>query len=586
MQQLTIQQALAAAIQHHQAGRFAEAELLYRQILSQAPNNAEALHLWGALASQVNRHDIAVDLIRRAIALQPNFPVAYNNLGNALQALARHEEAIESYRQALKLQPDYAETYSNLGNALQSIGQMDEAIASYKRAVELRPELAETHNALGVAAKNRGLIDESIHHFRQAIAIKPQLVLTHSNLLFTLNFHPDYDGPAMLREHQLWNQHHAEPLKRKIQPHRNDRSPDRRLKIGYVSPDFKEHSVAYFLEGLLAHHDPTAVEIFCYANVRSPDSVTARLQKLAHHWRDTMKLTHEQTAAKIREDQIDILVDLAGHTGNNRLLTFAEKPAPVQVTYLGYPNTTGLSAIDYRLTDVYADPPGLTDAFYTERLIRLAQTFLCFHSDEESPPIAALPALSAGHITFGCFNALPKITAEMAAVWSRILQALPHSRLLLKNHGLSDDGARRQLLELFLPDRVDLRSWIDSRHDHLKLYNQVDIALDTYPYHGTTTTCQALWMGVPVISLAGNSHRSRVGVSILSNVGLPELIAQTPDQLLQIALKLAGDLPRLSELRSTLRQKMQRSPLTDAPAFAAHIESAYRQVWRTWCASG
>ncbi len=582
----TIQQTLSAAIQHHQAGRFAEAEALYRRILSLDPDNAEALHLWGALASQVNRHDIAVDLIRRAIAIQPNFPVAHNNLGNALQAQGRHKEAIESYRQALQLQPDYAETHSNLGNALQSTGQMDEAIASFQRAIQLRPELAETHNALGVAAKNRGEIDESIRYFRQALSIKPQLILTHSNLLFTLNFHPTYDSRAMLQEHQLWNQRHAEPLKTKIQPHRNDRSPKRRLKVGYVSPDFKEHSVAFFLEGLFAHHDPKAIEVFCYANVRSPDSVTARLQKLAHQWRDTIKLNDQQTVAKIREDQIDILVDLAGHTGNNRLLTFAEKPAPIQVTYLGYPNTTGLSTIDYRLTDAYADPPGQIDAFYTEQLIRLPQTFLCFHPDDDAPAVAAPPSLSTGHITFGCFNALPKINAEMAAVWSQILEQLPESRLLLKSHGLSDEGARRRLLKLFPLDRVDLRTWIDSRHDHLQLYNQVDIALDTYPYHGTTTTCQALWMGVPVITLAGNAHRSRVGVSILSNVGLPELIAQSPDQFVQIALKLAADLAKLSVLRSTLRQRMQHSPLTDAPAFAANIESAYRQMWRTWCAPG
>jgi predicted O-linked N-acetylglucosamine transferase (SPINDLY family) len=402
----------------------------------------------------------------------------------------------------------------------------------------------------------------------------------------TLHYHPGYDAKMILGELRRWNEQHAEPRKKVIAPHANDRDPDRPLRIGYVSADFRQHACAHFLLPLFCHHDRRQFEVTCYADVANPDNMTQRLRDQVQCWHKINGRTDAEVSALIRENQIDILVDLAGHTADNRLQCFAGKPAPIQVTYLGYPNSTGLSAIDYRLTDAHADPPGLTDAFCTEWLIRLPQTFLCFRPSEESPVSSALPALASGQITFGCFNALAKITAEMAGIWSQILRCLPQSRLMLKCRGLSDEDARRRLRELFpdiAADRLVLHDWIDSRRGHLALYDQVDIALDSYPYHGTTTTCEAMWMGVPVITLAGTDHRSRVGVSLMSNVGLPELIAQTPEQYVQIAADLANDLPRLAELRRTLRSRMQASPLMDAPRFARNVEAAYRQMWRTWC---
>jgi predicted O-linked N-acetylglucosamine transferase (SPINDLY family) len=661
--------ALAAVVAHLRAGRVSDAETLYRQTLTPQPPLAEVLHQLGCLASQVNCHRVALDLMRRSVALQPNFFGAQYSLGDALRNNNQLDEAIAAYQRSIALNPDYVNAHNNLGNALRDKGWLDAAIACYRTALELSPDFPEAlinlgdllrlkgqtpeavtcleravaispdnpvaHSLLGLALHFDRRVDEAIVHYRRALAMEPPqpqttsphfaqahsnlggalldvgqiehailhyrraiapgpglpnatLTEAHSNLLFTLNYLHRFNSPEIFQEHQRWEEQHCRDLRNKIQPHPNDRSPDRRLRIGYVSGDFKAHSIAYFLEGLLTDHDPAAVEVFCYSNVVLPDAITARFRRLAHQWCDTVKLSNERLAAKIREDQIDILVDLAGHTAENRLLTFAEKPAPIQVTYLGYPNTTALTTIDYRLTDAYADPPGLTEQFHTEKLVRLPQTFLCFRPPEESPPIASLPAQSSGHITFGSFNALPKITPEMIAVWSAILERVPKSRLLLKNKGLGERSARQHLLKLFADvgihaHRLDVRDWVGLRRGHLQIYDEVDIALDTYPYNGTTTTCEALWMGVPVLTLAGNSHRSRVGVSILSNVGLPQLIGQTPDQFIQLAADVAGDLPHLAQLRAGLRDRMKQSPLTNSPLFTRNIESAYRQMWHTWC---
>jgi predicted O-linked N-acetylglucosamine transferase (SPINDLY family) len=300
-------------------------------------------------------------------------------------------------------------------------------------------------------------------------------------------------------------------------------------------------------------------------------------------------LKDDQVAQRVREDGIDILIDLAGHTNNNRLLLFARKAAPIQVTYLGYPDTTGMTAMDYRLTDAHADPPGITDALHSEKMVRLPGTFLCYRPFDAAPEVGPVPSLETGRITFGSFNALAKVNAPLVAMWSRILQAVPNAQLILKSHGLGCAGTRRDILQSFQAHQVDsnrivLAPRTAGETEHLQNYNRIDIALDTFPYHGTTTTCEAMWMGVPVVSLAGNVHASRVGVSLLSNLGLSELIADSPETYVRLATDLASDRARLSDLRSTLRQRMQQSPLMDAPRFARNVEAAYRQMWRTWCA--
>ena len=623
MSKISIERTFQIAVEHHQAGQLSQADALYRQILAREPKHADALHHLGLIAHQGGRNE-AVDLIRQAIALRPNFPQAFNNLGNVLREKGKPQEAIVAYRQAIARKSNYAEAYSNLGNALKDTGQVSEAIAAYHRAIALKPnypgaysnlgnalrdsgqgdeaiaafgqaialkpDYAEAFNNLGNALKDVGQVDEAIAAYRRAIEFRPGYSDAHSNLLHTLHYQPGYDPQSIAREHSCWNRQHAEPLKQFILPHANDPNPDRRLRIGYVSPDLRQHSVAYFLENLLAHHDAESVEVTCYSDVVRPDATTARLKKLSAQWCDIAGLNDAQVEQRVREDGIDILVDLAGHTANNRLLLFARKPAPVQVTYLGYPDSTGLRTMDYRLTDAYADPPGIRVESSTEQLVRLPGTFLCYRPSDVSPQVGPVAALGNGHVTFGSFNALAKVNAPLVAMWSKILDQVPKSRLILKGRGLGSATAQQHILELFVahdigPDRVEMVGWIASKAEHLQLYNRIDIALDTFPYHGATTTCEAMWMGVPVITLAGKAHVSRVGVSLLSNVGMPDLIADSQDGYVRVASELAGDVARLGQLRSTLRQQMQQSPLMDAPRFARNVEAAYRQMWQTWCAN-
>jgi predicted O-linked N-acetylglucosamine transferase (SPINDLY family) len=443
-------------------------------------------------------------------------------------------------------------------------------------------------NNLGNVLKEMRRFPDALRYLHQAIHLNPKHPSPHSNFIYALHYPHGMDVQTIFAEHIVWNARHARKLGREIPPHENDRSPDRRLRIGYVSADFRRHSVAYFLQNPFLHHDPASVEIFCYSDVTRPDEFTARLRAAAHHWRETAQWERDDLVRKIREDRIDILVDLAGHTGGSRLPVFACKPAPVQITYLGYPDTTGLTAMDYRLTDPIADPVGETERFHTEQLLRLPQTFLCYSPSPDAPEVSPLPAVANGYITFGSFNALAKITPPMIAVWSDLLQQTPGSRLIIKSHsGLTEPSCRRRLLEIFAScqisaDRLELHSQTPTSQTHLELYGKIDIALDTYPYHGTATTCEALWMGVPVVSLAGSRHISRVGVSLLTSAGLPQFIATSTEAYVRIATQWARDPSGLSKLRSSLRPMMQNSPLLNGRQFAHDLESAYRRVWRQW----
>jgi predicted O-linked N-acetylglucosamine transferase (SPINDLY family) len=371
----------------------------------------------------------------------------------------------------------------------------------------------------------------------------------------------------------------------------NDRTSDRPLRIGYLSPDFRRHSVSFFFEPLLAAHDRSRVQVTCYADLPNPDEVSRRLQGLADRWCNVTPLSHQQLADRIREDGIDILVDLAGHTAGNRLPVFAQKPAPIQVSWLGYPGTTGLDAIDARLTDDIADPPGEADRCHSERLVRLPDGFLCYSPPEDAPSVTPLPAISAGHITFGSFNNPAKITHEAIRAWAAILNNLPNARLLLKGKAFADATTCRRFRRLFAAcgidaNRLTTMGMTQSSREHLDLYGQVDIALDTFPYNGTTTTCEALWMGVPVVTLKGKRHAARVGASILHRLELDHLTASSQDDYVAKALTLAGDTAALQALRAGLRERMQRSPLCAPRPFAAAVEDAYRTLWQQWCQQG
>jgi predicted O-linked N-acetylglucosamine transferase (SPINDLY family) len=382
----------------------------------------------------------------------------------------------------------------------------------------------------------------------------------------------------------------AEPLRATIKPHGNDRSPDRPLRVGYVSPDLKQHAVGFFLEPILEHHDRNQFHIYCYSGVVTPDRVTQRMQAFGHTWRSIVGVRDEQVAEMIRADGIDILVDLSGHTSGTRLLIFARKPAPVQVAFLGYLNTTGMPTVDYRVTDAWADPPGMTDPFYSERIVRLPRCGWAFHPFEEAPDVADAPAAKNGYITFGSFNKLSKLSPPLIATWAELMKQVPTSRLLLKWSSLADASTRQRFHSLFAAhgissDRIELAGATASMSDHLASYGRIDLALDTFPYNGATTTCDALWMGVPVVTLAGDTHAGRIGVSLLTAIGLPELIAPSPDQYVQIATDLANDPTRLSHLRQTMRPRVINSPLQDPLTLTRALEAAYRQMWHDWCIS-
>jgi len=648
----TIDGLLQSALQHHQAGRLAEAQQIYQQILALQPDHADALHLLGVLASQRGEPAAALDLIRRALTIQPEHPVyhsnlgrilhdqghldeamacyqraltlqptfadAYNNIGSAWRDRRQPELAIAAYQQALTLRPDYADAHNNIGNALRDLGRfadalahhqraveirpdfpeahynrgnacydlgrLDEAAACYQRALQLRPNYAEAYSNLATVWKDTGRLTEAIATYHQAIALKPQLWLVHASLVYALYFHPDYDAPAIYRAARAWNARHGAPLQRLIQPHRNTRDPQRPLRIGYVSPNFALHVVGLFMLPLLENRNHAAFEVFCYSDAAKPDATTQRIRENVDQWRDTGSASDQQLADMVRADQIDILIDLTLHMAGSRLLVFAQKPAPVQVTYLAYAGTSGLETIDYRLTDPHLDPPGQGDTEYAEESFVLPETYWCYAPVTQTPEVGPLPALARGHVTFGSLNNFSKASTPTLDAWIRLLQQVAGARLVLH----APEGTHRQQLHQRLahagvdPQRLTFVGK-QSAMDYFSQYHAIDIALDPFPYGGGTTTCDALWMGVPVVTLDGQTAVGRGAKSILTNIGLPELVAGAVEEYLQKARELAGDFPRLAACRATLRQRMTASPLMDAPRFARAIEAAYRTMWRRWC---
>ncbi len=575
-----------AAIRRHQAGALAEAEGLYRQVLAIRPDHTDALYYLGVLACQLGRPGEAVALLERAVAADPARASAHNNLGLALQALGHLEPAAAAYRQALALQPANTGARYNLGNALQELGRLDEAAAAYREVLAADPADAEAQNNLGAVLQRQGRLPEAIADFRAAIALRPDYADAHDNLLLALNYPSDISAAEIADAHRRWGALYGAPPPA---PQRDDPDPARRLRIAYVSGDLKAHSVAFFLEPLLRAHDRATFEVTCYAEVALPDAVTERLKGLADRWRSTVGLADDAVAEMIRADGIDILIDLAGHTAANRLPVFARRPAPVAATWLGYPNVTGLVAIDWRIVDAVSDPPGVAEDGPGERLLRLEHGFLCYAPPQDCPAVAPPPSLAGAAPVFGSFNNPAKLSDAGIETWAALLTRVPEARLLLKGHSFDDAGARTLCLDRFAahgiaPERLTLRPWTGGVAEHLAAYGEVDIALDPFPYNGTTTTCEALWMGVPVICLAGDRHAGRVGESLLSQVGLGELLANDPAAYVDLAVALATDPQRLSDLRAGLRPRLAESSLTDANGFARRFEAALRGMWakRAW----
>ena len=682
-------QAIENAINHHKAGRFHEAETIYRRILSEEPEHAETLHLLGIMAYQQERLDDAIayfqraiesdssvgkyhgnlgtvhaaagrveeaiDHLERAAILDPDNANVHNSLGAARRELGEADAAIASYREAIRIDPDHAMAHGNLAIALLQAGTIDDALASANAAVAadgadathhntlatclmsagrqeegvaaleaaigLDPGLIEAHRNLGLHLQQSGRLDEAEARFREVIALKPgdaagqaNLAITlrrqgrgeeaipyyrgavaaepgnavyRSNLLFMLNASREVSDRELFEEHRRWNEIHAAPLKSVIRPHANDRDPDRRLRIGYVSPDLRRHPVATYLLPVLANHDPAAVETVCYAAVAAPDEVTARLRERAGRWRDVTRLDDAALADAVREDGIDILVDLAGHTARNRLLAFARKPAPVQAAWAGYPNTTGLDAMDYLIGDPVQTPDSLAP-LYSETIVRMTRTMLCFEPFADAPPVVPLPALEADAITFGSLNNPGKLAAPVIELWAQVLEAVPGSRLVLKYPGLDDGPTGAHLLAAFArhgvaAERLELRG-ATPHGEVLGAYDDIDIALDPSPYSGNMTTVEALWMGVPVVTLAGSRFSARMSAGHLTTAGLGELIAGDESGYLGIVRRLAGDLDGLAAMRAGLRRRLADSALCDGAGFTRDLEALYRDMWRRWCA--
>jgi predicted O-linked N-acetylglucosamine transferase (SPINDLY family) len=501
----------------------------------------------------------------------------------------RVDEAISVLERLVALHPGSAKGQRDLGAAYLRIDRLDDAHNCLIKALEIRPRFGDAYASLGDVYHLQGKVEEAIACYRRALSLKPGAAKIHSNLLLTLNYHRKLDSKTIFAEHLRWAEQHARPLETTLRPHDNPINPDRQLRLGYVSPDFRRHSVNFFAEPILARHDKNAFHITCYSDVARPDGETERIAALCGQWRDIREMSDEQVAAMVREDKIDILIDLAGHTGGNRLGVFARKPAPVQISYLGYPNTTGMRVMDFRITDAAADPPGQTEQFHSEQLVRLPN-FLCYHPPADAPEPAPPPIAKNGFVTFGCFNILAKVTPEAISLWAKIMTVLPNSRLVMKDRigSFASPARRRHVQDIFAyhriaPDRVELLDKDPEFAGHLRSYERVDIMLDPYPYNGTTTTCESLWMGVPVVTLAGNRHAARVGVSVLTAAGLPEFIAPSLEMYARTAVVLARDPARLAVLRQTLRAKLRSSALLDGRRLTLSLEQRFRLMWQRWC---
>jgi predicted O-linked N-acetylglucosamine transferase (SPINDLY family) len=568
-------------------GKLNEAKKLYQEALKFKPDFAEAYNNLGNVLRQKGQINEAIINYQSALKIKSDYAEAHNNLGSAFQDQKAFSRAIECYHSALKYNPNSHTAFNNLGNAYQKQGRLNQAIVCYYKAVALRPDYFEAFNSLANALVEFGKIPEAIKYYGKALEINPAYTVAHSNLLLSLHYQPSKALSTYLVEVEKWWQQHAVSYLKPIGFEHQIVSP-KRLKIGYVSPDFYQHSVSFFFLPLIQSHDRNQVEIFCYSEVRFSDYLTDKIKKLSDHWRPTIGFTDDEVAEQVRSDGIDILVDLAGHTAGNRLPIFARKPAPVQITWLGYPNTTGMPVMDYRLTDDIADPVGEEDKYHSETLIRLPGGFLCYRPPDDAPDVSGLPARQTGRITFGSFNNLPKINEAVIALWSRLLLQVPESGLLLKSRQFADEHVRQRFLGLFsanrvASERIRLLPRTPSTAGHLASYHKVDIGLDPFPYNGTTTTCEALWMGVPVITLRGDRHAGRVGASILTRVGLEELIAESEAQYVEIGMKLAINLNGLEMLRAGMRARMKASALCDGKSFARTMENSFQMVWKNWC---
>ncbi len=579
----TSEDRVRSAVQLAQSGRIPDAIALLEAAVREFPASAQVPGLLGTLLMNVGRLDQALPHLRRAHELAPSEAHLALQLGAILASMQRPLEGLPYMQRATDLAPAWMPGLLAFARTLQSVGDFERAEAVYQRAVAAEPRNAEATCALGALFLVSGRVAQAIDCFRRAGREHPNDPLVQGRLLSALNYAGDATHEEVFEAHQRWGRLVAargtdSPV------FANTRDPGRRLRIGLLSTDLWDHSCAYFLRPILAARDPAKLEFICYSASTSSDWMTEQLKTSADVWRSVAGLDDRALVDAIRRDSIDILIELSGHTANGPLAALRSRAAPVQAMYLGYPNTTGLATIDWRIVDAITDPPG-AERFSTERLARIDTCFLCYSGTDLTPPPHRPPSPT---ITFGSFNSIRKLGPEVISAWSRVLLAVPNSRLLIKTRGISTPVARREFSQAFAwagiePARLDLLDGVPGKSDHLAMYSRLDIALDTFPYNGTTTTCEALWMGVPVVTCEGSMHAGRVGASLLRAAGLGDLIAPNQDAFVSLAACLALEPARLADARSGVRN-LRSSSLCDATSFATRFERVLRQMWHDYCA--
>ncbi|TVU04528.1 hypothetical protein EJB05_47639 [Eragrostis curvula] len=562
----------------------------YKKALFYNWHYADAMYNLGVAYGEMLNFEMAIVFYELALHFNPRCAEACNNLGVIYKDRDNLDKAVECYQMALSIKPNFSQSLNNLGVVYTVQGKMDAAASMIEKAIIANPMYAEAYNNLGVLYRDAGSITLAIQAYERCLQIDPDSRNAGQNRLLAMNYIDEGSDDKLYEAHREWGKRFMK-LYPQYTSWDNSKVVDRPLIIGYVSPDYFTHSVSYFIEAPLTHHEYTNYKVVVYSGVVKADAKTLRFKdkvlKKGGLWRDIYGIDEKRVASLVREDKVDILVELTGHTANNKLGTMACRPAPIQVTWIGYPNTTGLPTIDYRITDSLADPPS-TSQKHVEDLVRLPESFLCYTPSPEAGPICPTPAISNGFVTFGSFNNLAKITPKVLQVWARILCAVPNSRLVVKCKPFCCDSIRQKFLstleELGLESlRVDLLPLIHLNHDHMQAYSLMDISLDTFPYAGTTTTCESLYMGVPCVTMAGSVHAHNVGVSLLSKIGLGRLVAKTEDEYVSLALELASDVTALQELRMSLRELMMKSPVCDGERFTRGLEAAYRNMWLRYC---
>jgi protein O-GlcNAc transferase len=570
---------LTLALKYHHAALNDEAWRILQDVIAAPDAEPTALQLAAQLRLASGDFAGVEAICRRLLTHDPHNDEAWNNLGQALDQLGRPDDALAAYERAIVEAPSSSLPHNNIGVVLLGQGKFVAAAKAFSTALRYDPNNIAAMINKGVTLVERGDIQLGLAQLNDALIRDPANQDAHDNRLFAL--HNVVDDPAgLFAPHRAWGQSAERVGARSFE----SRNPEQKIRIGYVSPDFRQHSVGFFTEPLLNAYDRRAFEVFCYSNVAAPDATTARFKAMADHWRELRGLSTQAVVDLITQDRVEILVDLAGHTMGNRLDVFAARAAPVQLTAIGYPGTTGLATLDGRLGDVITDPPA-NDIYSSEPLVRIAGGMHCYLPPAHAPAVGPLPCHQTGHITFGSFNKLAKISPTTIALWANVLAAVPQSRLLIKTKPLAEIETQNALAARFAAhgigaERLDLLAWDPDDRGHLGVYGRVDIALDPIPYNGTTTTCESLWMGVPVITLAGRSHAGRVGASLLTSAGMADLICDTPEQYVARAVALSTDRAGLSSLRGSLRARIAASRLCNAQAYTQALEAIYRQYCR------